>query len=78
VPSTPELALDILQLNAEREYPGATTATALKELQSLVVVVQEEWLKRRRRDLQYRIEQAEKEKNTELLKQLLAEIQQLV
>ncbi len=77
-PSSPELSVEVLQLQAEREYPGTTTATALKELQSLVVVVREEWFKRRRKDLQFRIEQAEREKNTELLKQLLQEIQALV
>ncbi len=77
VPVSPEVSLEILQLRAERDYPGTTTATALKELQSLVVVVREEWLKRQRKDLQFRIEQAEREKNTELLKQLLQEIQSL-
>ncbi len=77
VPPIPEASLTVLQLNSEREYPSTTADSALKELESLVVVVGEEWRKRRRRDLQFQIEQAEKEKNDRLLKELLSEIQSL-
>jgi DNA primase len=76
-PTDPSLSLEVLQLNAEREYPGIKRDDALKELQHLIVVLREVVVKRQRRELQYRIELAEKTKDTEQLNELLSQLQKL-
>ncbi|KKQ28191.1 MAG: primase protein [Candidatus Magasanikbacteria bacterium GW2011_GWC2_37_14] len=69
--------LDILLLQGEWEFAEVTENTAKKELENISEMVHEEWIKKRRRELQKEIELAQKNNEQEKMKTLSAEFVEL-
>ncbi len=74
---TQENLVDILLMKLEWEFADMKIETAKKELAKLSSSIQEEAIKSKRRELQIKIELAEKEGNQEELKKLIEEFKNL-
>ncbi len=69
--------IDVLLLQGDWEFLAADEATAKKEMENIIKILKEEWIKKRRRELQIEIEKAEKNKNNENMQKLIEEFNSL-
>jgi len=70
-------SIDILVLKADKDYSDFNLEDAKKEVDILLASIKSEWQKNRRAELTSALKQAEKDKNTELLQQILKQIMEI-
>ncbi|TSC85062.1 MAG: DNA primase [Parcubacteria group bacterium Gr01-1014_13] len=70
-------SIDILVLKADKEYSDFDLAKAKKEIDILVARIKSQWQNDKRAELTSALKEAEKNKNTELLQQILKQIMEL-
>lgn len=70
-------SIDILLLKADKDYGDFSAEEARKEIKILLSGVKIEWLKNKRQELNDKLKEAEKEKNTDLVHQILKQIMDL-
>ncbi|HSR89246.1 MAG TPA: DNA primase [Candidatus Udaeobacter sp.] len=67
-------SIDVLVLKADKDYSSFTVEEAKKEIEVLLARIKSEWLSDKRAELTSALKEAEKNKNTELLQQILKQI----
>jgi DNA primase len=70
-------SIDILVLKADKDYGDFDSEKAKKEIDILLARIKSEWQSSRRAELTTTLKEAEKDKNTELLQQILKQIMDL-
>jgi len=68
-----ENPVDRLVLQGDWEFDDFSIEKSREELNNLILLIKEDWIRQKRRELQTKIEQAEKNKDQTLIKQLLEE-----
>ena len=72
-----ENLIDILILQGEWEFSSITADNAKKEIDYIIQSIKIEWLKKRRHELQYEMERAEKDGDRDRINELMEEFQKL-
>ncbi len=72
-----QTSIDILVLKADKDYSDFDSVKAKKEIEILLARIKSQWQNDRRAELTSALKDAEKEKNTELLQQILKRIMDL-
>lgn len=72
-----EILIDILLMKGELDFSHLTSVEAKEEVHRIIPEIKLEWIKRRRRELQVAIQQAEREGDKSRLETLINEFQQL-
>ncbi len=70
-------SIDILVLKADKDYSDFDSEQAKKEISILLAGIKSEWQKNKRAELTSTLKEAERDKNTELLRQILKQIMDL-
>ena len=70
-------SIDILVLKADKDYSDFNPEEAKKEIDILLARIKSEWQNNKRMELTRSLKEAEKNKNTELLQQILKQIMDL-
>ncbi|TSC74237.1 MAG: DNA primase [Parcubacteria group bacterium Gr01-1014_44] len=70
-------SIDILVLKADKDYGDFNSEEAKKELSILLASIKSEWQKNKRVELFSALKEAEKDKNTDLVQQILKQIMEI-